>query len=94
MRNTKTKIKKTPLDSYPAFPHRADSPFTCHRCQGLFVRTFCLDMYDGTEENGFWALRCLQCGELFDPVILRNRTANPQSILTGHSRQQFPLSLQ
>jgi len=93
MRSTKTKIKKTPPDSHPGFPHHPDSPFTCHRCQGLFVRAFCIDMYDSSGENGFWALRCLQCGELLDPEILHNRTANPRSVLTGRSRQQFPLTL-
>ena len=70
-----------------------NSPFTCHRCQGLFVRVFCMDIYDSTGENGFWALRCLQCGELLDPLILQNRISNPQSVLKGRSRQQSPKAL-
>lgn len=93
MRNTKRNINNTPSDSHPAFPHHPVSSLTCHRCQGLFVRAFCQDMYDSTGENGFWALRCLQCGEVLDPLILHNRTANPRLVLTGGSRQQFPLAL-
>ena len=93
MRSTKTNLKKTLTDSHPMLSPYPDSPFTCHRCEGLFVRVFCMDIYYSTGENGFWALRCLQCGELFDPLILKNRTANPESVLTGRSRQQFPLTL-
>jgi len=84
---TNIKKYKTPPGSHPVFPHYLDSPFTCHRCQGLFVRVFCMDMYDSSCENGFWALRCLQCGELLDPLILQNRISNPQSAIPKGSDQ-------
>jgi hypothetical protein len=93
MKLTNTQKDNTHPCYHPAVPHHPDSPFTCHRCQGLLVRAFCIDLYDSSGENGFWALRCLQCGELLDPQILHNRTANPRSVLTGRSRQQFPLTL-
>ena len=93
MKNTKRNMNNTHLCAHPAVPHHPESPFTCTRCQGLLVRAFCMDLYDSSGENGFWALRCFQCGELLDPQILKNRTANPRSVLTGGSRQQFPLTL-
>lgn len=93
MKPTNTQKDNTHLSSHPAVPHHLDSPFTCTRCQGLLVRAFCIDLYDSSGENGFWALRCLQCGELLDPQILKNRTANPRLVLSGVSRQQFPIAL-
>lgn len=70
-----------------------DSTVKCHRCQGLLVHEFCSDLQDGTGEIGFWALRCLQCGELLDPLILRHRTSKPHPVLTGRSRQKLPMAL-
>jgi hypothetical protein len=93
MGNTKTTIKETPPISHPAFPYHPDPHLTCHRCQGLFAQTFYLDIDDTNSANGFWALRCLQCGEVIDPLILKNRTVDPRSVLTGGSRQDFPIAL-
>lgn len=45
----------------------------CHRCGGLLVSEFCMDVLDGLDEPDFVAHRCVQCGEVVDPVILRNR---------------------
>ena len=44
--------------------HRADR---CPRCSGLMVAEWCQDLSD------YSAQRCVQCGELIDPVILENR---------------------
>jgi transcription elongation factor Elf1 len=93
MSSTQTKKYKTHLGSQPVSPTILDSAFTCPRCQGLFVRVFCMDMYDGTGENGFWALRCLQCGELLDPLILQHRISKPQLVQTKRPRQQSPMAL-
>ena len=41
----------------------------CPRCSGLMVAEWCEDLSDYT------AQRCVQCGEVIDPVILRNRGA-------------------
>ena len=62
----------------------------CHRCQGLLAREFCFDLLDGTGENGFWGLKCLQCGEVVDPVILRNRFAKTPVLFKSSSRRQGP----
>jgi len=46
---------------------------TCSRCGGLMVSDFCMDVLNSTGELEFAAKRCVQCGEVVDPVILRNR---------------------
>ncbi|MEY4704652.1 MAG: hypothetical protein RL042_848 [Nitrospirota bacterium] len=46
---------------------------TCSRCGGLMVSDFCMDLLNSTGELEFAAKRCVQCGEVVDPVILRNR---------------------
>jgi len=33
----------------------------------------CFDLWDDTGQFDFQARRCVQCGELVDPVILKNR---------------------
>lgn len=46
---------------------------TCPRCSGLMVNDFCMDLLNSTGELEFAAKRCVQCGEVVDPVIERNR---------------------
>jgi len=45
----------------------------CHRCGGLMVGEFCMDLLNSTGEIEFTAFRCVQCGEVIDPVVLMNR---------------------
>jgi hypothetical protein len=45
----------------------------CWRCGGLMVIEHCFDFLDDTGRLDFPAQRCVQCGELVDPVILMNR---------------------
>ena len=51
---------------------------TCPRCRGLMVQDFCLDALGNMGESEFAAKRCVQCGEVVDPVILRNRGARQE----------------
>ena len=48
----------------------------CTRCGGLFVEERCMDI--GESLGGYWfmAMRCVQCGDIVDEVILRNRYAH------------------
>ena len=48
-------------------------PSMCSRCGGLLVSDFCMDLLNSTGELEFAAKRCVQCGEVVDPVIERNR---------------------
>ncbi|MDP1948724.1 MAG: hypothetical protein Q8L77_14625 [Nitrospirota bacterium] len=54
---------------------------TCSRCGGLMVSDFCMDLLNSTGELEFAAKRCVQCGEVVDPVILRNRGTRHELIL-------------
>ena len=45
---------------------RIHSEDRCSRCSGLMVAEWCEDLSD------YRAQRCVQCGEVIDPVILQN----------------------
>lgn len=49
---------------------------TCPRCGGLMVHDQCYDRRSRTAPYSFWSQRCLNCGEILDPVISRNRAAS------------------
>lgn len=93
MRSTTNQKNKVCTWSNSVYSHVLDSSSSCLRCQGLLVRVFCMDILDSNDENGFWALRCFQCGELIDPLILQHRTSNPELVFTGSPRQRFPVPL-
>jgi len=46
---------------------RIDKTDRCPRCSGLMVAEWCVDLSDYSSQ------RCVQCGELIDPVIIQNR---------------------
>jgi hypothetical protein len=46
---------------------RIHSTDCCPRCGGLMVAEWCQDL------SNYSGQRCVQCGELIDPVILENR---------------------
>jgi hypothetical protein len=48
----------------------------CTRCGGLMVADRYIDLLDDTGKLEFTADRCIQCGEVVDQTILRNRMAN------------------
>ena len=50
---------------------RQDS--SCTRCGGLMVRDFCTDLLGGTSGLDSATARCVQCGDVVDPVIRWNR---------------------
>jgi ribosomal protein S27AE len=58
---------------------------TCVRCGGLMVTEFCLDLLDDTGKLSFLARRCVQCGDLVDPIILKNRH-HPAALVVHKSR--------
>jgi hypothetical protein len=51
-------------------PHRSDA---CRRCGGLLVDEHCMNGDGGKTEKEYWAKRCVQCGDVIDEIILRNR---------------------
>lgn len=48
-------------------------PASCMRCGGLMVDHICMDLCNTGHELEFAALRCIQCGDIVDPVILYHR---------------------
>ncbi len=52
--------------------------WTCTRCGGLMVNDSYLDLLNNVGESKFPAKRCVQCGEVVDLVILRNRGARQE----------------
>ena len=49
---------------------------SCTRCGGLMVADRYIDLLDDTGKLEFTADRCIQCGEVVDQTILRNRMAH------------------
>ncbi len=45
----------------------------CTRCGGLLVNDLSIDLWSCASELGYGARRCVQCGDVIDAVILRNR---------------------
>lgn len=45
----------------------------CTRCGGLMVRDFCTDLLSGKDGLDCPIRRCVQCGDVIDPVIRWNR---------------------
>jgi len=64
----------------------------CSRCGGFMVGDFCMDLLNSTGELEFAASRCLQCGEVVDPVILQNRRIR-QNLLPSRWAEQMTGSL-
>ena len=58
----------------------------CTRCGGLLVNELSIDIWSCTIELEHGARRCVQCGDVIDVVILRNRRI-------GLASNSFPLSV-
>ena len=46
---------------------------TCRRCGGLLFSTFCISPDEGTCDFQIPVAKCLQCGDVIDPVIMKHR---------------------
>lgn len=62
----------------------------CLRCGGLMVKEVSMDLWNSTSELECATRRCVQCGDIVDAVILRNRSLHRQSLAT----QYQPASVQ
>jgi hypothetical protein len=55
---------------------------SCKRCSGCMDHEMCIDLESDSGFCTFWVLRCLQCGDMIDETILRNRSlSNPEAVL-------------
>lgn len=67
------------LQNYPAsYTVRPQS--TCTRCGGLMVNEVCIDLLNSSSELECDTRRCVQCGDIIDSVILRNRYHRTESM--------------
>ena len=62
----------------------------CSRCGGLMVNDFCLDVLGSIGESEFAAKRCVQCGEVVDPVILSNRQLRQEPMTVQIAGKTLP----
>jgi hypothetical protein len=67
-------------------PHES----TCTRCSGLMVTDFYMDLLFCIGETVFAAQRCVQCGEIVDPVILRNRGIKQKPVAAQPAGKMVP----
>jgi hypothetical protein len=63
---------------------------TCTRCGGLMVTDFHMDLLFCIGETEFAAKRCVQCGEIVDPVILRNRGIKQEPVTAQPAEKMMP----
>jgi len=61
----------------------------CHRCGGMLVDEHCMDIGEEGSGHRFWGMRCLQCGDVIDETILRNRYALAQTVSKLRSRTRL-----
>lgn len=54
----------------------------CSRCGGLLVKHVCMDLQNSASELDITTKRCVQCGDVVDPVIMRNRRLRQESSST------------
>lgn len=59
-----------------------NEPHGCTRCAGLLLSDFCRDVLSSTDQLKFAARHCVQCGEVVDSVIQRNRGIGQESMTT------------
>ncbi|HET6369793.1 MAG TPA: hypothetical protein VFG95_01260 [Nitrospiria bacterium] len=65
----------------------------CLRCRGLMVAERCFDLLDDTGSIDFRAQRCIQCGEIVDPIILHNRRVGAESVPMRRRRVSPPTAI-
>jgi hypothetical protein len=56
----------------------------CPRCQGLLISDHLYNKDEALYVLSIW--RCLNCGETFDPMIIRNRTSQQGKEDTSQSK--------
>ena len=69
-----------------AAPHKS----TCTRGSGLMVRDFYMDLLFCIGETECAAQRCVQCGEIVDPVILSNREIKQEPVTDQPAGKMVP----
>ncbi len=74
---TSSTANKAKTPSTAVEDHMPAKDDTCTRCGGFMVSHWCMNVNYDAGGMEILTKRCLQCGEVIDPVILENRL-NPQ----------------
>ncbi len=61
----------------------------CPRCGGLLLTQQYIDLLDDTGQIDITAWHCTICGEVLDPVILKNRYGPPPNLLYGTKERKY-----
>ncbi len=61
----------------------------CQRCQGWMVRDHFMDPLNGSGEMDFKGWRCLNCGDITDPVIVRHHQLAASAPAKSKSRRRW-----
>ena len=54
---------------------------SCRRCSGYMAHEMFTDLECGIRLSTSWVHRCIQCGDMIDEVILRNRSLSNREAL-------------
>jgi hypothetical protein len=68
---------------------RASNIGFCPRCSGLLVRERFEDFPGEFAGLNFQGVRCVNCGEILDPLILEQRTHRPNKPKPPNNRRHF-----
>lgn len=84
--------KKTRAERFGSQPVSSAAPqeSTCARCGGLMMTEFYMDLLFCIGETEFAAQRCVQCGEVVDPVILSNRRTRQEQMTAKLPAKMLP----
>ncbi len=68
---------------------------TCRRCQGCMARDHFLDLQESGGEWWMEGWRCINCGNVFDPVTEQNRRMHAVAIgsLMNNAQQARPMTV-
>jgi len=82
------RVTKDPEDtpSLASGAGTASSSVACQRCGGNLVDEPCMDVGESGSGQTFWGQRCIQCGDVIDETILRNRFSSIETQKTLLSR--------
>ncbi len=56
----------------------------CLRCRGLMVKDQFYDLLDDSGHLSFKGWRCVCCGDVLDPLILKNRRVRRDSLANAY----------
>ncbi|MCE3224683.1 MAG: hypothetical protein K0S58_2863 [Nitrospira sp.] len=64
---------------------------SCSRCKGCMIEDYLLDMEDSSGPMWLKAWRCMNCGNVFDTVLERNRQTQGVKPISIPSELPLPI---